>query len=298
MILARRRLGSERSGFTLVEMLVVIGIIVLLVGILLPTVMSVRRNAEKNAVRMELQTISLALEAYKADFGDYPRPPDSQRKYRLLAWALIGPYNATASGATDPLSTTPPNAPLIDGNDGPGFRTSFSVTAGVVKGSKVWGPYLAPDKFRVAVPAVNLDFPTTPADLRWDILDRYGSPIEYFPRWRTYRAGTSTTPPTPPTNLFGTSVPTPPAAPNAVYDFQQQWQANPTSAPDPNYQGVKYLRKALGDDDLNDTINAAESLKEAPPFLLLSRGPLRMFSSDTDIQTKFAKCEEISNLQH
>jgi hypothetical protein len=88
-----------------------------------------------------------------------------------------------------------------------------------------------------------------------------------------------------------------------VYDFQQQWQANPTSGPDPYYQGVRYLRRALGDQDMpgtpaSDVINGAESLKETPPFLLLSRGPLRAFSSDTDIQTKFDKCEEISNLQH
>src|SRR3954463_10837693 len=107
----------SRAGFTLVEMLVVIGIIVLLVGILLPTIMSARRNAEKNAVRMELHTIALALDAYKADFGDYPRPPGAtpvQRKYRLLAWALIGPYDGgPIGGLTDPLSTSPPNAPLM-----------------------------------------------------------------------------------------------------------------------------------------------------------------------------------------
>src|SRR4051812_46089948 len=99
----------SRAGFTLVEMLVVIGIIVLLVGILLPTIMSARRNAEKNAVRMELHTIALALDAYRADFGDYPRPPSgtpAQRKYRLLAWALIGPYDGgPIGGVTDPLST-------------------------------------------------------------------------------------------------------------------------------------------------------------------------------------------------
>jgi type II secretory pathway pseudopilin PulG len=294
MSLAPRRLGSDRSAFTLVEMLVVIGIIVLLVGILLPTVMSVRRNAEKNAVRMELQTISLALEAYKADFGDYPRPPDTAtgRKYRLLAWALIGPYDAKAiGGVTDPLSTTPPNAPLIDGNDGPGFRTSFSVsTSGVVKGSKVWGPYLAPDKFKLINPLID-NVPSGYVDLKWDIADRYGSAIEYFPRWRNYKAGQ---------HLFGKDAAT---AATATYDYRQQWQLNPTGNPDPDYQGIRYLRKALGDDDPptapgSDLINAAESLKEAPPFLLLSRGPLRMFSSDTDIQTKFAKCEEISNLQH
>jgi prepilin-type N-terminal cleavage/methylation domain-containing protein len=283
--------GVRRSGFTLVEMLAVIGIIVLLVGILLPTIMSARRNAERNAVRMELQTIALALEAYKADFGDYPRPPNDKRKYRVLAWALIGPYGTTAGLATDPLNSS---KPIVDGADGPGFRTVWDPAT--QKGSKVWGPYLAADKFRVATKEVNLDFPTTPLDLWWDILDRYGSPIEYFPRWRNYQAGS---------NLFGTVVPTPPATPNAVYDFQQQWQKDPTQPPSgvlsPNPQtAVNYLRKALGDDDLNDVINAKETIRETPPFLLLSRGSLRSFSSNAEIQdpSKFPKTEEITNLQH
>jgi prepilin-type N-terminal cleavage/methylation domain-containing protein len=292
----------KRAGFTLVEMLVVIGIIVLLVGILLPTIMSARRNAEKNAVRMELHTIALALDAYKADFGDYPRPPNgASRKYRLLAWALMGPYDGgPVGGVTDPLSTPTANAPLVDGADGPGFRTSWDNVA--KKGSKVWGPYLAPEKFRVATQAVNLDFPTTPVDLRWDILDRYGSPIEYFPRWRNYQTGM---------NLFGTSVPAPPATPNAVYDFQQQWQKDPTGGANAQAPVIKYLRRALGDDYIgkdqatgnpgtppNDVIDAKESFLEAPPFLLVSQGSLRSYPSDADMSFKFEKCEVITNLQH
>jgi type II secretory pathway pseudopilin PulG len=284
----RRVENARRAAFTLVEMLVVIGIIVLLVGILLPTVMSIRRNAEKNAVRMELQTIALALDAYKADFGDYPRPPTAtpaQRKYRLLAWALIGPYDTTAiSGATDPLAG---GTPLLDGADGPGFRTSWDNT--LKKGTKVFGPYLAPDKFRVATAATNLDFPTTPPELRWDILDRYGSPIEYFPRWRNYTTNA---------HLFGTDATT---AAGAVYDFQQQFLQIPTGTPAAGYGAVNYFRKALGDNDLNDVIGGSEAIQETPPFLLLSRGALRAFSSTADLQnpSKFPnKLEEITNLQH
>jgi type II secretory pathway pseudopilin PulG len=279
------QLGLRRTAFTLVEMLAVIGIIVLLVGILLPTVMSARRNAERNAVRMELQTIALALDAYKADFGDYPRPPTgtpTQRKYRLLAWALIGPYDAT-TGVADPLAS---GNTMTDGADGPGFRTVFDKSTN--KGGKVWGPYLAPDKFRVATPANNLDFPTTPADLRWDILDRYGCPIEYFPRWRNYQAGS---------HLFGTDAT---SGPTAVYDFEQQFMQIESGTPVSGNGAVNYFRKALGDDNLDDIINNKESIQETPPFLLLSRGPLRAFSTTAEIQdpAKFPKTEEITNLQH
>jgi type II secretory pathway pseudopilin PulG len=260
----------NRPAFTLVELLTVIGIMALLIGILLPTVISVRRSSERNTVRMSLQTIGMALDAYKADFGDYPRPPDSQRKYRVLAWALIGPYDAEpTTGPTDPFTSTP----LKDGADGAGFRTVFDKNTG--KGGKIWGPYLPTDKFP-------LTSSETPSPQQWDLMDRYGRPIEYYPQWRKSRP-----------NLFGKGAVT-----DAIYDFRQQWQADPTATPSDTYQGVQYLRKALGDDDLSDKIDGQEALKETPPFLLISRGASAQFPDDTTIKTKFEKCDVITNLQH
>jgi type II secretory pathway pseudopilin PulG len=269
-----------------VELLAVIGIIVLLVGILVPTVMSARRQADKNACRMELQTIALALDAYRADFGDYPHPPANERCVRVLAWALIGPYNAKGANG-DP--TYPFGVGFMtDGADGPGFRTVYDSTTN--KGGKVWGPYLPPDKFHLVLP----DTPTNPPDLKWDILDRYGSPIEYFPRWRKYKAGQNM-------YLFGkNSTPNDPAnADYAIYDYRQQWQPSPPGKNPPfNYPAANYFRKALGDDNLNDLIDGAEAAKEMPPFLLISKGQYKMYSTNSDIQNNFARCDEITNLQH
>jgi prepilin-type N-terminal cleavage/methylation domain-containing protein len=279
------RLQSEtpRRGFTLVEMLAVIGVIVLLVGILVPAVMSARRAADKNAARMELQTIAMALEAYRVDFGDYPHPT-AERRERVLAWALIGPYDENSIGLVDPYPTGKP--PLIDGANGPGFRT--------VKGGKVWGPYLPPDKFRLVS---NDD--TFTNSLRWDIMDRYGAPIEYYPRWHAYKSGQGM-------HLFGLYQNANPLdkntanANNSVYDYRQQWADPPTvsTSLNPRYPAVNYLRKALGDDNLNDVIDAKEEAKEMPPFLLISRGPTRQFSTDAEIKGNFAACPEITNLQH
>jgi len=61
-------------GFTLVELLVVIGIIVLLVGILLPVVNGVRKHAYNAASQNQISRITAAMEAYNGDHRAYPGP--------------------------------------------------------------------------------------------------------------------------------------------------------------------------------------------------------------------------------
>ena len=62
----------KKSGFTLVEMLTVLGIIALLLGLLLPALSWVRNTAREVKQKAQLTTIGLALEAFKNDYGDYP----------------------------------------------------------------------------------------------------------------------------------------------------------------------------------------------------------------------------------
>jgi len=66
--------GSNRflTGFTLAEILTVLGIIALLVGLLVPTLSWVRRIARETKQKVQFVTISLALMAFKTDYGDYP----------------------------------------------------------------------------------------------------------------------------------------------------------------------------------------------------------------------------------
>lgn len=60
-------------GFTLVELLVVIGIIAILIAILLPTIAAANRTAKTTACLSNIRSIGQALSIYKAEYkGSYP----------------------------------------------------------------------------------------------------------------------------------------------------------------------------------------------------------------------------------
>lgn len=57
---------------TLIEILMVAGIVIVLAGLLIPAMTQVRKVANQTKQKAELSTIELAITTFKNDYGDYP----------------------------------------------------------------------------------------------------------------------------------------------------------------------------------------------------------------------------------
>ena len=79
---AGRRL-TGRSAFTLVELLVVIGIITVLIGITVPFVSSMRQRANAANTAAQINGLRAAIEAYRTTFGAYPGPLSDEQVCRV-----------------------------------------------------------------------------------------------------------------------------------------------------------------------------------------------------------------------
>ncbi len=87
---------SRTFGFTVVELLTAIAIIAVLVSLIIPALHMVQRSADMAKQRAQFHSIDIALEAFRADDGDYPPSDDIGAMFDAypgamkLAEAIIG----------------------------------------------------------------------------------------------------------------------------------------------------------------------------------------------------------------
>jgi type II secretory pathway pseudopilin PulG len=116
----------KRTGFTVVELLAALGIIALMVSLLIPALNVVRNKAKETKQKAQFMTISLALEAFKGDYGDFPRSdwslptgiPGVGSDYcgaqklaeALVGWDLMG-FHPKSAWRADGYDGLTPNGP-------------------------------------------------------------------------------------------------------------------------------------------------------------------------------------------
>jgi general secretion pathway protein G len=84
---------TSRAGFTLIELLVTIAIIATLAAIVAPALFGNVGQARQNAVRSQIQILSLALDAYRTDNDAYPSTDQGLEALRTFPVAGEPPKN-------------------------------------------------------------------------------------------------------------------------------------------------------------------------------------------------------------
>ncbi len=115
----------RHGGFTLVELLVVIGIIIILIGISLPVIKQVRLAAYGASTENEISVITNAISQYYTTFNAYPGPLGDDQ--------LCVPGAVTQYGLSiRPTEITPPYYP--DANPAGGICGSENLVLGLMGG--------------------------------------------------------------------------------------------------------------------------------------------------------------------
>lgn len=206
-----KAMERKKTGFTMVELLVVLGIIALLVGLLLPALNAVKNIAKVTKQKAQFTSIELALTAFKNDYGDYPpsvwsSPPNVATDYcgaqklaeALLGWDLLGFHPKSAwradgldaaggSGTYDPAKTRDLNGngvpDTLDERKGPYLELA---TTSAFRLGDVFKPYstgpLAPNAYVICdafhAKKVTMLDPVTGRPITAS--QKAGSPILYY----------------------------------------------------------------------------------------------------------------------
>ncbi len=122
--------ATQRTAFTLMEVLVVVAILVVLAGVGIPIYSRIQENAYKNAAKTIITKVEQAIEAYKLQHGQLPdnlqvltQPEDGAAAF-LETKSLLDPWNRPV--VYEPSQTHPQSGRPMVYSQGPrpGDQTS------------------------------------------------------------------------------------------------------------------------------------------------------------------------------
>jgi prepilin-type N-terminal cleavage/methylation domain-containing protein len=298
----------RHRGFTLLELMVTIGIIAILISILVPVVIHARKAAATNRTKQNLEAIRTALDAYKSDWGMYPP---------------IAPLPASPNSASDPTSNinNTDGRPMLMYDGAHALYTALMLrgnarmsrtsngSAAVVGGSRSYGPYLQAEQVKSMSDPVDPAKTLVTNNQHCLLCDAYGNPILYIPayplplNYTTTAAKAATSP-----YVDSGTKPNAGLGNHPYYDFDTVPAQipppadTPTSPPGPPFHNATYsnggmdeMRVMLGDTDHNGVINANATTPEQAaatgPYLLWTAGPDGRFGINASSQ----KSDDICN---
>jgi general secretion pathway protein G len=99
------RTRTRQSGFTLIEIMVVLVIIGLLMGIVGPRLIRQQEKAQVKVAHIQIETLGTSLDTFRLDVGRYPSTQEGlaaliQRPFGLDRWD--GPYLKKGTVPKDP----------------------------------------------------------------------------------------------------------------------------------------------------------------------------------------------------
>jgi general secretion pathway protein G len=83
---------SNQTGFTLIEILVVMAIIAMLAVMVAPNIFNQQAGAQRDAALSQISTLEAALDTYRLDVGEYPDSLDGLMRNDSGRASWNGPY--------------------------------------------------------------------------------------------------------------------------------------------------------------------------------------------------------------
>jgi prepilin-type N-terminal cleavage/methylation domain-containing protein len=190
---SRTPLASSRRGFTITELLVAIGIIVLLIGILLPALGKVLQRAKATQTASSMQEFSKACDAFQQEFGFYPGlvPEDILANDPKITGTENAILHLCGGGIdqNDPLYANPPGGStgwteITFGSGASQFKIKVNpsrVGTGPRIAGKEYPPFFAPKASELTPTTGQVAQSGAPSSLVLpDLLDAWGQPIIYL----------------------------------------------------------------------------------------------------------------------
>lgn len=100
----------HRSGFTLVELLVVIVIIAMLAALITPAVFQARRSGQNAAIKAEIDLLHMAMMHYKNEYGSFPPCSSGTASTDPAARHIRRLFPRTSASYAPSAATTPANS--------------------------------------------------------------------------------------------------------------------------------------------------------------------------------------------